>query len=137
MTEEISIEEISQRTGITLEDTLHTLTAMQMLKYYKGGHIICITEKHREGAHIPRRLNTLVETHANASGVACPGERSLSCCRLPQEHGKAKGADRPQVSGLEAASVQQRTAALRVEFLVYDDDHVSVQRVTRCQKGRC
>jgi hypothetical protein len=43
------MEEISARTGITLEDTLHTLTAMSMLKYYKGAHIICLSEKHREG----------------------------------------------------------------------------------------
>ena len=48
-TEEMSIEEISAQSGITVEDTLHTLTAMQMLKYYRGNHIICITEKHREG----------------------------------------------------------------------------------------
>ena len=48
--EDISIEELSVRTGINLEDTLHTLTAMQMLKYYKGNHIICLSEKHREGA---------------------------------------------------------------------------------------
>ena len=65
-TDEISIEEISVRTGITIEDTLHTLTAMQMLKYYKGNHIICLSDKHREGSSSRPRAPL------GRRGCACP-----------------------------------------------------------------
>jgi len=50
MGDELSIEDVSKLTGITIEDVLHTLTAMNMLKYYKGNYIFCISEKHREGS---------------------------------------------------------------------------------------
>lgn len=43
----MSIEEISQETGILIDDILHTLTAANMLRYYQGQHVICLTEKHR------------------------------------------------------------------------------------------
>lgn len=40
-----SIEEISNKTSMTTTDILHTLQTLNMLKYYKGQHIICITEQ--------------------------------------------------------------------------------------------
>lgn len=42
---EISVEEISQKTSMTTTDILHTLQTMNMLRYYKGQHIICITDQ--------------------------------------------------------------------------------------------
>ncbi|GME73642.1 unnamed protein product [[Candida] boidinii] len=42
---EISIDEISSMTAMTTTDILHTLQTMNMLKYYKGQHIICITDQ--------------------------------------------------------------------------------------------
>lgn len=44
-TEEITIEEISQRTSITTQDILHTLQTIGALKYYRGQHIICLGDK--------------------------------------------------------------------------------------------
>lgn len=45
--QEISIEELSQETGVLVDDILHTLTAMNMLRNYQGQYIICMSEKHR------------------------------------------------------------------------------------------
>lgn len=42
---EITIEEISQITSMTTTDILHTLSTLQILRYYKGHHIIMITNK--------------------------------------------------------------------------------------------
>ncbi|KAG0683747.1 Histone acetyltransferase [Pichia californica] len=42
---EISVDEISQQTAMTTTDILHTLQTMNMLRYYKGQHIICITDQ--------------------------------------------------------------------------------------------
>ncbi|WVR05251.1 histone acetyltransferase ESA1 [Kwoniella sp. DSM 27419] len=42
--DEISLEEIAQRTSITHGDIMHTCQALQMIKYYKGGHIIHLTD---------------------------------------------------------------------------------------------
>lgn len=42
---EISVEEIAQQTSMTTTDILHTLQTMNMLRYYKGQHIICITDQ--------------------------------------------------------------------------------------------
>lgn len=39
-----TIEEISVATAMTTTDILHTLQTLNMLKYYKGQHIICLTE---------------------------------------------------------------------------------------------
>ncbi|KAI8987897.1 acyl-CoA N-acyltransferase [Mycotypha africana] len=43
--DEITIEEISQRTSITTQDILHTLQNIGALKYYRGQHIICLGDK--------------------------------------------------------------------------------------------
>jgi histone acetyltransferase HTATIP len=43
--DEITIEEISQRTSITPQDILHTLQNIGALKYYRGQHIICLGDK--------------------------------------------------------------------------------------------
>lgn len=43
--EEVTIEEISQRTSITTQDILHTLQNIGALKYYRGQHIICLGDK--------------------------------------------------------------------------------------------
>lgn len=42
---EISVDEISQLTAMTTTDILHTLQTMNMLRYYKGQHIICLTDQ--------------------------------------------------------------------------------------------
>ncbi|KAF6005847.1 Histone acetyltransferase [Brettanomyces bruxellensis] len=42
---EISIDEISQMTSMTTTDILHTLQILNMLKYYKGQHIICLSDQ--------------------------------------------------------------------------------------------
>jgi histone acetyltransferase HTATIP len=44
-TEEVTIEEISQKTSITTNDILHTLQSIGALKYYRGQHIICLGDK--------------------------------------------------------------------------------------------
>ncbi|KAK6460149.1 histone acetyltransferase ESA1 [Scheffersomyces coipomensis] len=44
-TSEITIEEISAITCMTTTDILHTLTTLQILRYYKGQHIIVITDQ--------------------------------------------------------------------------------------------
>ncbi|KAI8145157.1 acyl-CoA N-acyltransferase [Fennellomyces sp. T-0311] len=44
-TEEVTIEEISQKTSITSQDILHTLQHIGALKYYRGQHIICLGDK--------------------------------------------------------------------------------------------
>lgn len=41
---ETTIEDISTTTSMTTTDILHTLQTLNMLKYYKGQHIICLTE---------------------------------------------------------------------------------------------
>lgn len=43
--EEVTIEEISQKTSITTPDILHTLQSIGALKYYRGQHIICLGDK--------------------------------------------------------------------------------------------
>lgn len=42
---EITIEEISSLTCMTTTDILHTLSTLQILRYYKGQHIIVITDQ--------------------------------------------------------------------------------------------
>ena len=42
---EISIQEISKLTCITGNDVLHTIQALDLLKYYKGDHIILLSKK--------------------------------------------------------------------------------------------
>ncbi|CDK28668.1 unnamed protein product [Kuraishia capsulata CBS 1993] len=44
-TAEMSIDEISSQTSMTTTDILHTLQTLNMLKYYKGQHIICLTDQ--------------------------------------------------------------------------------------------
>ncbi|CEP12450.1 hypothetical protein [Parasitella parasitica] len=44
-TDEVTIEEISQKTSITTQDILHTLQSIGALKYYRGQHIICLGDK--------------------------------------------------------------------------------------------
>jgi histone acetyltransferase HTATIP len=43
---QMSIEQISKATGITTDDIMHTLQAMDAIKYHKGQHIIVLSEKH-------------------------------------------------------------------------------------------
>ncbi|KAI7907971.1 acyl-CoA N-acyltransferase [Cokeromyces recurvatus] len=43
--EEVTIEEISQKTSITTQDILHTLQSIGALRYYRGQHIICLGDK--------------------------------------------------------------------------------------------
>ncbi|CAI5758510.1 unnamed protein product [Candida verbasci] len=42
---EITIEDLSSITCMTTTDILHTLTSLQMLRYYKGQHIIVLTDQ--------------------------------------------------------------------------------------------
>ncbi|KAK4688661.1 histone acetyltransferase HTATIP, partial [Tremellales sp. Uapishka_1] len=50
--DEISLDEIARKTSITHGDIMHTCQALQMVKYYKGQHIIHLTdavlEQHRK-----------------------------------------------------------------------------------------
>lgn len=41
---EITIDDIASLTSMTTTDILHTLGALNMLKYYKGQHIVCLTD---------------------------------------------------------------------------------------------
>ncbi|EEB07868.1 KAT5 family histone acetyltransferase Mst1 [Schizosaccharomyces japonicus yFS275] len=41
---ETTIDELANKTAMTTNDVLHTLQALDMLKYYKGQFIICISE---------------------------------------------------------------------------------------------
>uniref|UniRef100_A0A060TD78 Histone acetyltransferase ESA1 n=1 Tax=Blastobotrys adeninivorans TaxID=409370 RepID=A0A060TD78_BLAAD len=49
---DVTIEDIASATAMTTTDILHTLQYLNMLKYYKGQHIICLTdavlEKHNK-----------------------------------------------------------------------------------------
>ncbi|KAK7202559.1 histone acetyltransferase ESA1 [Myxozyma melibiosi] len=57
-TREITIDEIASRTSMTTQDILHTLQTLNMLRYYKGQHIICLTTsvvEHREAMSKKRR----------------------------------------------------------------------------------
>lgn len=42
--QEMTIEDIASVTAMTTTDVLHTLQTYNMLKYYKGQHIICLTD---------------------------------------------------------------------------------------------
>lgn len=42
----ISIEQMSKMTGFTCEDIIHTLQAMDALRYRRGQHIVVLSEKH-------------------------------------------------------------------------------------------
>jgi histone acetyltransferase HTATIP len=42
----ISIEQLSKTTGFTCEDIIHTLQAMDALRYQRGQHIVVLSEKH-------------------------------------------------------------------------------------------
>ncbi|EPY50431.1 KAT5 family histone acetyltransferase Mst1 [Schizosaccharomyces cryophilus OY26] len=44
MRTETTIDELANKTAMTTNDVLHTLQALDMLKYYKGQFIVCITE---------------------------------------------------------------------------------------------
>jgi histone acetyltransferase MYST1 len=41
----VSIKDLSHQTSITAEDIISTLQALNMVKYWKGQHIICVTGK--------------------------------------------------------------------------------------------
>ncbi|CAN6674634.1 histone acetyltransferase Esa1p [Trichomonascus vanleenenianus] len=41
---EMTIDDIATQTAMTTTDILHTLQTLNVLKYYRGQHIICITE---------------------------------------------------------------------------------------------
>ncbi|KAI9345214.1 acyl-CoA N-acyltransferase [Obelidium mucronatum] len=45
---DILISEISEQTAICTEDIIHTLQALDMVKYYKGQYILCLSEKNIE-----------------------------------------------------------------------------------------
>lgn len=55
-----SIEQLSKMTGFTCDDILHTLQAMDALRYRKGQHIIVLSQKHLEEAErIANKKNRL------------------------------------------------------------------------------
>ncbi|KAJ3064967.1 Histone acetyltransferase, partial [Podochytrium sp. JEL0797] len=45
---DILISEIVDQTAICTEDIVHTLQALDMVKYYKGQYILCLSEKNIE-----------------------------------------------------------------------------------------
>ncbi|KAF9820270.1 hypothetical protein IEO21_01484 [Rhodonia placenta] len=48
MTDDISIDDIAQKTSITHADVMNTCQTLQLFKHYKGQHVICIPEAHQE-----------------------------------------------------------------------------------------
>ncbi|KAF8894020.1 histone acetyltransferase, MYST superfamily [Infundibulicybe gibba] len=50
--DELSIDDIAQKTAITHADVMNTCTTLQLFKHYKGAHIICLNnsvlEKHQK-----------------------------------------------------------------------------------------
>lgn len=55
----ISIDQISKATGITPEDILHTLQAMEAIRYRRGQHIIVLSDKHINDFEKNRKKNRL------------------------------------------------------------------------------
>ncbi|KAI0768375.1 acyl-CoA N-acyltransferase [Irpex lacteus] len=47
-TDDISIDDIAQKTSITHADIMNTCTTLQLFKHYKGQHVICIPEALQE-----------------------------------------------------------------------------------------
>lgn len=51
----LSIKDLSNMTSITQEDIINTLQSLNMVKYWKGQHVICVTpklvEEHVKSAH--------------------------------------------------------------------------------------
>jgi histone acetyltransferase HTATIP len=45
---EITVQELSEITSITIEDIKHTLQNLDVFKYYKGQYIICLSQKNIE-----------------------------------------------------------------------------------------
>ncbi|KAL7747438.1 Histone acetyltransferase [Sorochytrium milnesiophthora] len=41
----VTLEELSNATSVTINDILHTLQVLGALRYYKGQHIICLSDK--------------------------------------------------------------------------------------------
>ncbi|KIK97792.1 hypothetical protein PAXRUDRAFT_824562 [Paxillus rubicundulus Ve08.2h10] len=58
-TDELSIDDIAQKTSITHADIMNTCTTLQLFKHYKGQHIICLSdavlEKHEKARSKRRR----------------------------------------------------------------------------------
>ncbi|KAH7911978.1 histone acetyltransferase, MYST superfamily [Hygrophoropsis aurantiaca] len=58
-TDELSIDDIAQKTSITHADIMNTCTTLQLFKHYKGQHIICLSdavlEKHEKVRNKRRR----------------------------------------------------------------------------------
>ncbi|KAG6332230.1 hypothetical protein ID866_6857 [Astraeus odoratus] len=58
-TDDISIDDIAQKTSITHADIMNTCTTLQLFKHYKGQHIICLSdavlEKHEKVRNKRRR----------------------------------------------------------------------------------
>lgn len=42
--DELSIDDIAQRTSITHSDVMYTCTTLQLFKHYKAVHVICLTD---------------------------------------------------------------------------------------------
>ncbi|KAF7792336.1 hypothetical protein EIP86_003372 [Pleurotus ostreatoroseus] len=47
-TDDVSIDDIAQKTSITHTDVMNTCTTLQLFKHYKGQHVICIPEALQE-----------------------------------------------------------------------------------------
>jgi histone acetyltransferase MYST1 len=41
----VSIKDLSKMTGFIVADIIDTLNSLNMIKYWKGQHIICVTQK--------------------------------------------------------------------------------------------
>ncbi|KAI9175681.1 Histone acetyltransferase [Blastocladiella emersonii ATCC 22665] len=56
---EVTLDEVAAATAITVGDILHTLHALNALRYYKGQHIVCLSQacidSHARQAAKPRR----------------------------------------------------------------------------------
>lgn len=41
----MTVEQLSRMSGIAPQDVLETMQAMNMTKYWRGHHIVCVTDK--------------------------------------------------------------------------------------------
>ncbi|KAJ3099594.1 Histone acetyltransferase [Phlyctochytrium planicorne] len=51
---EMTIAELSEETSITADDIMHTLQTLDLLKYYRGQFIICLSQKNLE--HVEKNM---------------------------------------------------------------------------------
>ncbi|OLL24345.1 Histone acetyltransferase mst1 [Neolecta irregularis DAH-3] len=54
-TTDVTIDELSVQTAMSTSDVIHTLHSLNMIKYYQGRHVLCLTEAIEEKYHVYER----------------------------------------------------------------------------------